>query len=63
MATPYLNGYSVKPASVDALGVVTFTDGTNEITPNQQQCEAYGYSYNQATGSCDAFTLSTTLGV
>ena len=63
MAIPYLHGYSVKPASVNSLGQVTFTDGTNAITPNQQQCEAYGYTYNQATGSCDAFTFSTTLGV
>jgi hypothetical protein len=23
MATPYLNGYSVKPASVDSLGIVS----------------------------------------
>ena len=62
MATPYLNGYSVKPSSVNSLGQVTFTDGTNAITPNQQQCEAYGYTYNQATGTCSAFTFSTNLG-
>jgi hypothetical protein len=61
MSIPYLHGYSVKPAKVDPLGSVTFTDGTNEIIPNQQQCEAYGYTYNQATGSCDAFVFSTTL--
>ena len=61
MATPFLNGYSVKPASVDGLGIVTFTDGTNEVTPNQQQCEAYGYTYNKDTGTCRAFTYSTTL--
>ena len=62
MAIPYLNGYSVKPSSVNSLGQVTFTDGTNAITPNQQQCEAYGYTYNQATGTCSAFAFSTTLG-
>ena len=62
MATPYLNGYSVKPASVDGLGIVTFTDGTIEVTPNQQQCEAYGYTYDRASGTCKAFTYSTSLG-
>jgi hypothetical protein len=62
MATPYLNGYSVKPASVDGLGIVSFTDGRIELTPNQQQCEAYGYTYDRASGTCKAFTYSTSLG-
>jgi hypothetical protein len=62
MATPYLNGYSVKPASVDSLGIVSFTDGTNAVTPNQKQCEAYGYTYDRASGTCKAFTYSTSLG-
>ena len=62
MAIPYLHGYSIKPASVNSDGQVMFTDGTNNINPNQQQCEAYGYTYNQATGTCNAFTFSTTLG-
>jgi hypothetical protein len=61
MATPYLNGYSVKPASVDSLGIVSFTDGTNAVTPNQKQCEAYGYTYDRASGTCKAFTYSTNL--
>jgi hypothetical protein len=62
MATPYLNGYSVKPASVDSLGIVSFTDGTIAVTPNQQQCEAYGYTYDKASGTCKAFTYSASLG-
>ena len=61
MAIPYLNGYSIKPASVNALGLVTFTDGTNDVIPNQQQCEAYGYTYDEATGTCKAFTFSNNL--
>ena len=61
MATPFLNGYSVKPATVGGTGIVTFTDGTNAVTPNQKQCEAYGYTYNKDTGTCRAFTYSTTL--
>ncbi len=61
MSTPYLNGYSIKPASVNALGLVTFTDGTNDVTPNQQQCEAYGYTYDKASSTCTAFTYSTNL--
>ena len=58
---PYLPGYLIRPASVDAFGIATFTDGANAITPNQQQCEAYGYTYNNATGTCSAFQYSTTL--
>jgi len=52
---PFLKGYEVKPSSTSVLGVVTFTDGTNEIIPNQLQCEAYGYTYNKETGTCSAF--------
>tara|TARA_R100000963_G_scaffold33543_1_gene25965 strand:- start:2246 stop:3076 length:831 start_codon:yes stop_codon:yes gene_type:complete len=62
MATPYLQGYLVKPLSVDNVGLVKFTDGTNIIVPNQKQCEAYGYAYDKASGTCSAFTFSTQLG-
>jgi hypothetical protein len=62
MATPFLNGYSVKPAFINGVGEVLFTDGTIAVTPNQQQCEAYGYTYDKASGTCKAFTYSTSLG-
>ena len=58
---PYLTGFTVKPASISALGEVTFTDGTNEVTPNQLQCEAYGYTYNKVTGTCSTFMYNTTI--
>ena len=58
---PYLSGFNVKPSSTSVLGVVTFTDGTNDITPNQLQCEAYGYTYNKADGTCSTFRYNTNL--
>jgi len=58
---PYLTGFDVKPYVTSAIGVVTFTDGTNEIIPNQLQCEAYGYTYNQADGTCSIFRFNTSL--
>jgi hypothetical protein len=58
---PYLTGFDVKPLSTSAIGVVTFTDGTNDIIPNQLQCEAYGYTYNQADGTCSIFRFNTNL--
>ena len=62
MATiPYISGFDVKPLSTSPSGVVTFTDGRYDITPNQLQCEAYGYTYNQADGTCSIFTFSTNL--
>lgn len=61
MAIPYLNGYSIKPATISPTGIVTFTDGTNAVIPNQQQCQAYGYTYNEATGTCTAFDFSNNL--
>ena len=61
MSIPFLLGYLVKPNLISSLGEVTFTDGTNEITPNQKQCEAYGYTYDITTGTCSAFGLSTNI--
>jgi len=58
---PYLSGFDVKPLSTSVLGVVTFTDGTNDITPNQLQCEAYGYTYDKASGTCLTFRYNTNL--
>ena len=58
---PYLTGFTVKPLSTSQIGVVTFTDGTNQITPNQLQCEAYGFTYDRASGTCSAFRYSPNL--
>ena len=57
----YKRGFSVKPISVSSSGQVIFTDGTNEISANQLQCEAYGYTYNVATDTCSAFRFNTNL--
>ena len=61
MAIPYITGFAVKPYSISELGVVTFTDGTNDVTPNQLQCEAYGYTYNKVSGTCSTFRYNTNL--
>ena len=58
---PYLTGFDVKPAITSPTGVVTFTDGTNDIIPNQLQCEAYGYTYNKADGTCSIFRFNSNL--
>jgi hypothetical protein len=58
---PYLIGFTVKPLSTSAIGLVTFTDGTNEVTPNQLQCEAYGYIYDKASDTCSTFRFNTNL--
>jgi len=60
---PYITGFNVKPKKISSLGVVTFTDGTNDITPNQLQCETYGYTYNIATGTCSAFRYNPNLDI
>ena len=58
---PYLTGFNVKPTSVSSLAIVMFTDGTNDVRPNQEQCEAYGYTYNKASGTCTAFRININL--
>ena len=61
MSIPFLTGFTVKPLSVSQTGEVTFTDGVNNIRPNQLQCESYGYTYNKASGTCSVFTFNTNL--
>jgi hypothetical protein len=58
----FLTGYTIKPDRVTGLGEVIFTDGTNtDISANQVQCEAYGYTYDKASGTCRAFRFNTNL--
>lgn len=47
--------FKIKPKEVRKDGTVLFTDGTNNLVPNQLACEAYGYKYDTATGSCTSF--------
>lgn len=52
----YKRGFSLKPDNINAVGVVTFTDGTNTaLMANQRTCEAYGYRFDRASGTCTAF--------
>ena len=58
----YLTGYTIKPHRVTAVGDVLFTDGTNtDLGANQVTCEAYGYTYDRASGTCRSFRFNTNL--
>ena len=58
----YLTGHTLKPYEVTTLGEVLFTDGTNTgLMTNQQTCEAYGYTYDRATGTCRSFRYNSAL--
>ena len=57
----YKTGFNIKPNKVTKLGQVIFTDGTNDVVPNQLACEAYGYRYNSATGTCNSYNFNTNL--
>tara|TARA_R100000655_G_C2959776_1_gene188677 strand:- start:60 stop:911 length:852 start_codon:yes stop_codon:yes gene_type:complete len=54
----FRNGYNIKPKEILRSGQVIFTDGTDDATPNQSACEAYGYTYDTSTGTCRAYTYS-----
>ena len=55
----YLQGYTVKPYETTEVGQVYFTDGTtNDLLVNKQTCEAYGYRFDNASGTCRAFSFS-----
>ena len=53
--------FKIKPKEVRKDGSVLFTDGTNDVYPNQLACEAYGYKYDTTTGSCIAFKPTSQL--
>jgi len=55
----YRKGYTIKPKEISNTGEVTFTDGTNDVVANQTVCEAYGYTYNKESATCNAFKYST----
>ena len=55
----FKRGFKIKPKEITGIGEVIFTDGTNDVVPNQLSCEAYGYTYNSDTGTCVAFEYST----
>lgn len=55
----FKRGFNIKPKEITGIGEVIFTDGTNDVVPNQLACEAYGYTYNADTGTCVAFEYST----
>ena len=63
MAIPFISGLNVRPSSVSDSGIVNFETeiirgdevSFEKIKPNQLQCEAYGYTYNKATGTCSIF--------
>ena len=57
----YKKGFKIKPFKISKSGEVFFTDGTNELVPNQLSCEAYGYKYNADTGTCVAYDFNTKL--
>tara|TARA_R110000824_G_scaffold124647_3_gene283405 strand:- start:153 stop:1034 length:882 start_codon:yes stop_codon:yes gene_type:complete len=58
---PFMTGFDVKPTSISAIGIVTFTDGAEDVTPNQLECEAYGYTYDRNTGTCSTFIYNTNI--
>ena len=55
----FRNGLLIKPKAVLQTGQVIFTDGRFDVMPNQVDCEAYGYTYNAATRTCQAYSYST----
>jgi len=57
----FKKGFNIKPKEVLRTGEIIFTDGTNDVIPNQSACESYGYKYNAATGTCTAFNYDSTL--
>ena len=57
----YKKGHKIKPDRIEPNGKVIFTDGTNDVLPNQISCEAYGYKWNRTNGTCTAFISNSKL--
>jgi len=58
----YKKGHKIKPKEILANGVVIFTDGTNDVSPNQVSCESYGYKWNRKSCRCTAFDSNFKIG-
>jgi hypothetical protein len=58
---PFLEGVNLKPLKTEPTGQVIFTNGTDEIKPNKEQCEAYGYMFEKQSGTCYAFKTKARL--
>ena len=56
----YKKGYKIKPKEIRKNGIILFTDGTNEMMPNEETCLAYGYKFQD--GICRAFVPSLVVG-
>ena len=54
----FKKGYTIKPENILPDGRVLFTDGTDGVLPNQINCEAYGYKWNEKEGTCTAFNYT-----
>jgi hypothetical protein len=53
----FKKGYKIKPKGVTIGGNVVFEDvDGNQVGANQKTCEAYGFTFDQQTGTCMAFT-------
>ena len=51
----FKKGFKIKPKEIQQTGRVIFTDGTNDVNPNQISCEAYGYKYDVQKGICISY--------
>jgi hypothetical protein len=56
-----LKGFTIVPAGIGAFGEVVFTDGISLMPPNQRDCEAYGYTYDETSNTCYAYKHNTNL--
>tara|TARA_R110000744_G_scaffold109715_3_gene207238 strand:+ start:1044 stop:1877 length:834 start_codon:yes stop_codon:yes gene_type:complete len=52
----FKKGFKIKPKEIRKNGIILFTDGTNEMMPNEETCLAYGYKFQD--GICRAFIPS-----
>lgn len=52
----FKKGFKIKPKEIRKNGIILFTDGTNEMMPNEETCLAYGYKFQD--GICRAFMPS-----
>ena len=58
----YKKGHTIKPKETLENGVVVFTDGTSDVSPNQISCEAYGYKWDRKSSTCYGFSSNFKIG-
>tara|TARA_R110001632_G_scaffold52524_2_gene130183 strand:+ start:1912 stop:2781 length:870 start_codon:yes stop_codon:yes gene_type:complete len=57
---PFLGDMQLRPNTINSIGEVLFTNGREDVPPNELQCKQYGYIYDRVSKTCRAYNFDPT---